>query len=103
MKNNGTLTYKGIEYKNVRQCCIINGKTTKKEYNTVMRRIKRGYTLEEAMEKESKVKDHVGNEFNSVEEMCKHYGVSKSTYYNRVNSGITKEKALKMGGRNRSR
>ena len=40
------------------------------------------------------VKDHLGNEFTSIEAMCKHYGISTKVYYYRVRSGWTKEMAL---------
>lgn len=95
MKCNKECEYNGTKYKSIRQCCISEGKN----YNTVIKRMMRGLTLKEALEKSEKAVDQYGKEFNSIEEMCKYYGVSKSTYYNRINSGLTKEQALRMGGR----
>lgn len=31
-------------------------------------------------------KDHLGNLFNTHKEMCKHYGISQSTFYMRLNT-----------------
>lgn len=40
------------------------------------------------------VRDHLGNEFASVRDMCRHYGISESTFGNRRNRGWTVEQAL---------
>lgn len=40
------------------------------------------------------VKDHLGNEYNNIIEMCKHYGISYSNYKNRIQLGWSQEKAL---------
>lgn len=34
-----------------------------------------------------KCKDFKGNEFNSIKDMCKYWGISISLYYSRINSG----------------
>ena len=41
-----------------------------------------------------KCKDHLGNEYGSVAQMCKHYGISQPTYLCRINKGWSIEKAL---------
>ena len=41
-----------------------------------------------------KVKDHLGNEFNSIAEMCRHYGINNVTYVDRIKAGMTVEQAL---------
>lgn len=41
-----------------------------------------------------KVKDHLGNEFSSIEEMRNHYGISKGAYDYRIQHGWSQEKAL---------
>ena len=46
------------------------------------------------MNKGKKVKDHLGNEYMSVMDMCIHYHISASTFYNRRNRGWDLEKAL---------
>lgn len=38
--------------------------------------------------------DHLGNEFSSMKQMCRHYGVSYSLYANRIRLGWTVERAL---------
>lgn len=42
-----------------------------------------------------KVKDHLGNEYQSVIKMCNHYGISRYTYQYRISKGLTVEQALK--------
>lgn len=32
--------------------------------------------------------DHLGNRFDSVSDMCKHWGVNIQTYYCRIRSGM---------------
>lgn len=41
-----------------------------------------------------KVKDHLGNEYKSVSEMCRHYGINLNSYKNRIESGMSLEKSL---------
>lgn len=41
-----------------------------------------------------RVKDHLGNEFNSVAEMCRHYGINNITYVDRIKAGWTVEQSL---------
>lgn len=38
--------------------------------------------------------DHLGNEFKSIAEMCKRWGIDRSTFYTRLNAGYTLEQAL---------
>ena len=47
-----------------------------------------------------KTLDHLGNEFISEIEMCKHYGINKGTYRNRIRNGWSKEDALSKEARN---
>ena len=39
--------------------------------------------------------DYNGKEFNSIQSMCKFYGISKRTYDNRIKRGLSMEEALK--------
>lgn len=41
-----------------------------------------------------KVKDHLGNTFESIIDMCEHYNISYPIYYARIGFGYTKEQAL---------
>lgn len=38
--------------------------------------------------------DHLGNEYLSIKDMCKHYNVNPSTFQNRIGSGYTLKEAL---------
>ena len=87
----------GNEYNTVYEMCS--------HYNicvqTYYKRIQRGYTLKEALEKPVRIRkdidsivDHVGNKYESIAEMCEHYNVNVKTYYNRLNHGCTLEYAL---------
>lgn len=38
--------------------------------------------------------DHLGNVFESVKEMCEHYGITPTTYCKRIERGYTVEQAL---------
>lgn len=42
------------------------------------------------------IKDHLGCEYKSVQEMCKHYHISVQTYYYRINHGYSLEQALTL-------
>ena len=42
------------------------------------------------------VKDHLGNEYESIVEMCKAYSINPSTYKFRISSGMTVKNALLM-------
>lgn len=41
-----------------------------------------------------RVKDHLGNEYKSISEMCRHYGINLNSYKNRIESGMSLEKSL---------
>lgn len=66
-------------------------------------RIFNGFTLKEALtsskncqrkiDEESRT-DHLGNIFNSIADMCRHYKLKYSTYISRRRNGWTKERAL---------
>lgn len=64
-------------------------------------RLKRGMTLEEALtepisatKRGVKCTDHLGIEYSSKCEMCKHYNISHQTLKGRLNLGWSLEKAL---------
>lgn len=41
-----------------------------------------------------KCKDHLGNEYNSIASMCKHYGISRQIFIYRLNHGLSLEECL---------
>jgi hypothetical protein len=41
-----------------------------------------------------KIKDHLGNEFKSKKEMCKHYNINVGTFNHRISKGCSLEEAL---------
>ena len=41
-----------------------------------------------------KCKDHLGNEFDSISDMCRHWGVSRATFDSRLKVGYTLEQSL---------
>lgn len=45
-------------------------------------------------QKPKKCKDHLGNVFNTIKEMCAYWGVNYSTFMNRIDRGYTLEDAL---------
>jgi len=73
--------------------------------NDFYARIKDGWSLEDALltpkssEQASNNKmvryiDHLGNGFSSLESMCRYWGISTSTYKNRLNAGLSIKDAL---------
>lgn len=47
----------------------------------------------------AKPRDHHGREYSTVKEMCRHYGVSVSAYYEALDNGATTAEALEPGRR----
>ena len=74
-------------------------------------RRKNGWTLEAALTlpidknlRKNKVEtDFLGNEFPSIEEMCRFYGITHIQYLLRIQLGWTKEKALTTKVREKKR
>ena len=69
--------------------------------NTLRDKLNKGYTYEEIIERKTyRAEDHLGNKYATEEDMCKTYGVKKSTYRSRSAAGKSKEEALtgKNGG-----
>lgn len=79
----------GNEFNSILAMCEYHGVKAA----TYISRLKRGYTLEQALTK-TIYKDHRGKEFNSLLEMCEYHGLSLSTYEYRMRSGWTTEEAL---------
>ena len=97
----------GNEYKYATDMCKAYGVTVDQYYG----RLKRGYSLEEALTLKTKnhenyksykfkVKDHLGNKYEHVRDMCKEYKVTTSAYYGRLKRGHTIKEALTGDGIN---
>lgn len=54
------------------------------------------------MGKKKSCTDHLGNSYESIKDMCKHYNIKESTYKSRLVSGFSQEAALtkEVYGRN---
>lgn len=92
--------YKGVEYRSIHDMCSAYGVTEDAYYS----RIKRGWSLKDALTRElsevglrcPKQTDHLGNEYSSISEMCKAYGIMDETYRYRIKHGFSVEEALTM-------
>lgn len=87
----------GKKYTSINEMCRQYGIT-----KTVLRsRIELGWTLEQILTNPSKkvnyskVRDHIGNEFSCIKEMCRYHNVSEHTFKNRTKSGLSIQEALK--------
>jgi hypothetical protein len=93
--------HKGNVYRSINEMCRTYGITK----TTLRSRLELGWTLAEILERPQKlhpektVKDHLGNKYNSVNEMLEHYGISHIKYMERLKRGYTLEQAL-MGDAN---
>ena len=92
--------HKGNQFVSVNEMCRHYGIGS----TTFFERLKYGHTLEEALTMPVKDNvpytaprqstDHKGNVFVSEKEMCRHYGVDRTTYKNRRLRGMSIEQAL---------
>lgn len=84
MKVEKCTDYNGYEYKSVAAMCR-HYNVPKEYYYT---KIKLGYSQRDALKrvygKDITIKDHLGNVYVSMKEMCDHYGVSLWAYKNRI-------------------
>lgn len=97
---NGLVDINGVEYKTLTAMCQAWGISVK----CFVGRIERGWSFEEALsipadtsnpvKRHSRVSDHVGNKFTSVNAMCKYWDVNLGTYKYRVKQGLSVEEAL---------
>lgn len=63
----------------------------------ISQNIARGFSLDEIVERyenRGTKLDHLGNKFNSIDDMCKHWGITVKAYKNRRDSGWSLEKRL---------
>lgn len=96
-KKNVCYDHLGNQYESFEQMC----RTYNKDDSTVNYRLKLGLSLEKALTEEAvkgcrlkRCKDHLGNTFNSFEEMCKTYNKSKYTVSKRLERGMSLKDAL---------
>ena len=62
----------------------------------ISRYLYKGMSIEEIVEKYNSkyVTDHLGNKFNTRKDMLKHWGISSTSYQDRINRGWSMEKSL---------
>lgn len=87
----------GNKYRSISEMCSVYGIS----YAVYSNRMKSGKTLEETLTTPCiasyrlKLRtDHFGRVYGTVKEMCEHYGIPVSVYYNRVRRGLPIEKCL---------
>ncbi len=83
----------GTEYDSFSECCRKNGVNYGAAYN----RIKRNNCPEEQIfskKRIGRIKDHLGNDYPSITDMCKEYGVSINVYKQRIAAGESVKRAL---------
>lgn len=93
--------HKGVTYPNVVEMC----RAYKVPVLLYFMRLYANWSVEEALTRDfsrmwigsSPCKDFDGNCYNSIEEMCKHYGTNSSTVNTRVLRGMTLKEALTSG------
>ena len=69
---------------------------------TLRNRIDHGWSIKDALTKPvqrnvsklSIIKDHLGNEYKSMNDMCKHYNIVEKTFVGRIGRGMSLEDAL---------
>ena len=86
----------GNEFSGLRSMCKHWGIS----YETFRKRTVSGKTLAEALDSPANhctnigCKDHLGNRFNSLSDMCNYWGIKCQTYKYRIAHGYSKEEAL---------
>lgn len=94
VESSSKVTYNGKSYKNYVQ--LFRELDINPEY--AYTRLTRGDSLENLIEeykpKSDFVKDHLGNQFDSLKSMLSHWGILPSTYHARTRKGWSLEEAL---------
>ena len=82
--------HKGNVYESAVEMCNAYGIDTGMFYN----RINRDWSLEDALTSKKRKTvngkiciDHLGNEYKSIKEMCKHHNMDARVFHNRINQG----------------
>ena len=91
------IDHKGQQFESQKSMCAHYGIAV----HVFRYRIKNGWDLETALTlpvhnniDDKKIIDHLGNEFSSTAELCKHYNISKKLYQSRKKAGWNIEKIL---------
>lgn len=63
-------------------------------YYVFLRKLNKGISLKDIIDKVKNVKDHLGNSYPSTKAMCDHYGISSSLFTSRVKRNWDIQKAL---------
>ena len=88
------IVYKGITYRSITKLCDTLGISLK----LVSYRLRKGYTVEQAVETPLKRKKHEivykGIKYNNIKELCNYLDIPYTTVLNRVNTGYTIEQAI---------
>jgi len=97
LSNRKCIDHRGRLFSTVRDMCTFHNISLQ----TYTRRLKRGYTLEQALTGEGvkrdtpyKYYDHEGNGFTSLKDMCNYRGVTTCSYQALRKQGYTLEQAL---------
>lgn len=97
IKDRTVIDHLGNSFKTVRDMCEYWGISLW----TYEQRIKAGWSLEDALTRKIQThkigklcKDHLGNEFNSIKEMCNYWKINVYTYRSRIKSGLSVKTAL---------
>lgn len=95
----------GKEYRSLRAMLKVYG-IGRTNYTT---RIRNGWSIEKALttpseyNSDTRVKDHLGQEYNTTLEMCKAYSLEYATYFRRKKKGMSTEEALTKPVKKRSK
>ena len=88
---------KGVEYKGkVYSSHSSLAKELGISHAHISRKLSEGMSIEEIVEKYNSkyVTDHLGNKFNTRKDMLKHWGISPTSYQDRLNRGWSMEESL---------
>lgn len=91
----------GNEYRSIKEMCLF----WNIDRGIVYQRLRAGWSLERALTEQNlrvtgnsgrrrKCRDHLGNEYMSLKEMCNKYGIAESKFLNRLSHGWDLQKAL---------
>ena len=89
--------HNGTTYRSVKEMCEHWGIVLTTFYG----RLNKGWSLEEALTTKANstrltepAQDHLGNHFDTITAMCKHWGITTQIYYKRLNKGWELERIL---------
>jgi hypothetical protein len=92
---NTAVEFRGVKYKTHKELCDTYNMEVAKYYDLKRRGFSTAICLGLDERPNEKVRDHLGNEYNSTSEMCKYYNVGYKTFKNREELGLSLEDCLK--------